>query len=420
MNNVLSYLVAARRCEVDELERLSRTCKLVLIAGKLVHCLQQERGISNIYLASRGERDAAAWQEKVAASKAAHLDFEHWLQSSEHANALSGGARVYTRIAFALHALEGLRQMRIDIAALACSPAENSDRFKTLVAALLALVFEAADVAVDPEISRLLIALFHLMQGKEFAGRERAAGAAAFAAGRISHEQAQTIEYHIDMQEQAFRRFESFADTLRAQWNVMQASLPLADLERMRRKLLTAHERPLDEAMADAWYACCSVRMDGLHQVEIYLAEYVQMQCQKKIGELQKELGDQEQVFSGVVNIDSLAPLAAFSASLDAGDMAARSREGAVGPHLTQAIVDILRAQSERLESLTEELATVRESLEERKLIERAKGILMNRQHLSEESAYRLLRKHAMNQNRRVAEVAQAILSLTEFLPDEN
>ncbi|MGC8165229.1 ANTAR domain-containing response regulator, partial [Salmonella enterica] len=80
-------------------------------------------------------------------------------------------------------------------------------------------------------------------------------------------------------------------------------------------------------------------------------------------------------------------------------------------PHLTQSIVDILRTQSERLQNLTQELATVRESLEERKLIERAKGVLMMKQGLNEEAAYRLLRKHAMNQNRRIAEVAQAILS---------
>ena len=60
----------------------------------------------------------------------------------------------------------------------------------------------------------------------------------------------------------------------------------------------------------------------------------------------------------------------------------------------------------------------MRESLEERKIIERAKGVLMMKQGLNEESAYRVLRKHAMNQNRRIAEVAQAILSLTEILPD--
>ncbi|MFJ3055349.1 nitrate- and nitrite sensing domain-containing protein [Herbaspirillum sp. NPDC087042] len=408
MNNVLNYLITARRCEVEELQRLARTCELVLTVGKLIHCLQQERGVSNIYLGSRGERDAAQRQERVAASEAAQQEFNAWLQSTEHDNALSNGARLYTRIAFSLHALAGLPQLRADISALTITAAQSYERFKTLVGALLALVFEAADVAVDPQISRLLVALFNLMQGKEFAGRERAAGAAAFASGKITREQEQTIEYQIEMQEQALRRFESFAEGFRNEWTAMQATLPLAELERLRRKLLTSHERPLDAELAEDWYRCCSLRMDGLHQVEIHLAGYVQTQCRDKIVELQKGLDDQALLPGQQEPVDPLASLESFAPGLDAG----------VGPHLAHSIVDILRTQSERLQNLTQELATVRESLEERKLIERAKGVLMMKQGLNEESAYRLLRKHAMNQNRRIAEVAQAILSLTEILPD--
>ncbi len=415
MSQVLNYLITARRCEVEELQRLARTCQLVLTVGKLIHCLQQERGISNIYLGSRGERDALVWQERVTASRAAQGECETWLESVEHDNALSNGARLYTRIAFALHALEGLPKLRADVASLACTPAASYERFKTVVGALLALVFEAADVAVDPQISRLLVALFNLMQGKEFAGRERAAGAAAFVTGKITREQEQTIETQIEMQEQALRRFESFAEGFRNEWTAMQATLPLADLERLRRKLLTAHGRPLDPELADTWYQCCSTRMDGLHQVEIHLAQYVQSQCQDKIVELQKALGDQAQLFS---QEEARDPLAAFSSSLEGQPLPDDSLRAGVGPHLTHSIVDILRSQSERLQNLTQELATVRESLEERKLIERAKGVLMMKQGLNEEAAYRLLRKHAMNQNRRIAEVAQAILSLTEILPD--
>ena len=48
MSNVLTYLITARRCEVEELQRLSRTCQMVLTVGQLIHCLQQERGLSNL------------------------------------------------------------------------------------------------------------------------------------------------------------------------------------------------------------------------------------------------------------------------------------------------------------------------------------------------------------------------------------
>ncbi len=46
-----------------------------------------------------------------------------------------------------------------------------------------------------------------------------------------------------------------------------------------------------------------------------------------------------------------------------------------------------------------------------RKLIERAKGILMTSRGLSEEAAYALLRKTAMNQNRKIAEIAQSLVT---------
>lgn len=415
MTTALDYLVAARLSEAKELENLSHTCDLVLAISELIHCLQQERGISNVFLASAGQRAAPQRLERLEQSDAAHAALRTWLTRAGNEAGFSGGARLYTRIALALHALDDLPGMRASILARRCTPEENSERYKHLIAALLGLIFEAADVAIDPDISRLLVALFHLMQGKEFAGRERATGAAAFSAGRISGEQMSSIEYLIEMQEQSFQRFESFAGDLQREWQLLQASLPLADLERMRRKLLTAAGRPLDASQSDTWFSCCSARMDELHRVEKHLAGLLQQRCREKIAALQEALDDQEQWLSCHAGDDPLSPLAAFTASLAPGKTQPDGR--VVGPHLTQAVVEMLQAQSERLQSLTEELATVRAGIEERKLIERAKGILMVHRGLSEENAYRFLRQSAMNQNRRIVDLAQSVLSLTDMLP---
>ena len=56
------------------------------------------------------------------------------------------------------------------------------------------------------------------------------------------------------------------------------------------------------------------------------------------------------------------------------------------------------------------EIRDLRQRLEARKLIERAKGLLMTRQGLSEEEAFRILRRTAMNRRRSMAEVAQAVI----------
>ena len=56
MTSMLAFLVAARRCEIHDLEQLARSCELVQAVSELVHHLQGERGASNLYLASGGVR----------------------------------------------------------------------------------------------------------------------------------------------------------------------------------------------------------------------------------------------------------------------------------------------------------------------------------------------------------------------------
>jgi two-component system, response regulator / RNA-binding antiterminator len=66
-----------------------------------------------------------------------------------------------------------------------------------------------------------------------------------------------------------------------------------------------------------------------------------------------------------------------------------------------------------RLES---ELEQTKTALEERKIIDRAKGILMKAKNLSEEEAYALMRKTAMNEKKKIADIAQSIVTAAEML----
>ncbi|WP_427911657.1 ANTAR domain-containing response regulator [Ramlibacter sp. MMS24-I3-19] len=59
----------------------------------------------------------------------------------------------------------------------------------------------------------------------------------------------------------------------------------------------------------------------------------------------------------------------------------------------------------------------MRATLSERKVVERAKGLLMAHRHMSEDDAYKALRQMAMNQNRRLLDVATNVLALAEVLP---
>jgi two-component system, response regulator / RNA-binding antiterminator len=85
-------------------------------------------------------------------------------------------------------------------------------------------------------------------------------------------------------------------------------------------------------------------------------------------------------------------------------------------PEHIQPVLDVAMARFEHEEKLRSELADARNQLEERKVIDRAKGLLMARQGLSEPAAYARLRKAAMDKGLKVAEVAQRLVDAADLL----
>lgn len=81
-----------------------------------------------------------------------------------------------------------------------------------------------------------------------------------------------------------------------------------------------------------------------------------------------------------------------------------------------QAILDMAVSRFNTFSELRDELERARLALSERKIVERAKGILMREKRLTEEAAYGAMRKAAMNEGKRVAEIAQAVITATELL----
>jgi response regulator NasT len=80
------------------------------------------------------------------------------------------------------------------------------------------------------------------------------------------------------------------------------------------------------------------------------------------------------------------------------------------------AVLEVAISHFNAFSRMARELEEARSELESRKVIERAKGILMKSRGLTEEAAYGLLRKTAMNQNRRIADVAQSLVTAAELL----
>jgi response regulator NasT len=79
-------------------------------------------------------------------------------------------------------------------------------------------------------------------------------------------------------------------------------------------------------------------------------------------------------------------------------------------------ILDLCISRFNAFSRLQNELDRTRSALEARKVIDRAKGILMRAKNLSEEEAYALLRTTAMNEKRKIADVAQSVITAAELL----
>lgn len=85
-------------------------------------------------------------------------------------------------------------------------------------------------------------------------------------------------------------------------------------------------------------------------------------------------------------------------------------------PERLKPIIDAAITRFHMFQQMRAELEATKRALEERKVIDRAKGILMKARGLDEEQAYGLMRKTAMSQGRKLVQVAEAIVTAAELL----
>lgn len=87
-----------------------------------------------------------------------------------------------------------------------------------------------------------------------------------------------------------------------------------------------------------------------------------------------------------------------------------------LGKERVQPVLDLAMARFEAQHRLEAELAEARAALEARKLVDRAKGLLMKHKGISEEEAYAQLRRRAMNEKRKIGEIAAAVVTGLDML----
>jgi two-component system, response regulator / RNA-binding antiterminator len=118
-------------------------------------------------------------------------------------------------------------------------------------------------------------------------------------------------------------------------------------------------------------------------------------------------------------------PIAMFVDRSDAASMEAAIQAGVsayvvdgLRKERVKPILDMAILRFEAFSRLTRELDEARSELADRKVIEKAKGIVMRTRGMSEEEAYRLLRRTAMNEKRKLVEIAGSVVTAASLLSE--
>jgi len=418
------FLRSAQSCRARDLKQLSVLSDLVKGISELIHALQKERGASSIYLGSNGVRFAERLVAHVADGRSLEEKVrDHLERADEKLDPTSCSARFYMRVAFAFDALDSLPGTRERVAALVLAPQDAVKAFTEVIALLLAVGFEAADIAADPETSRALIALVTFAQGKEYAGQERATAGAALSRGHLGADDRRHLRHLQAAQERAFKIFTQFADPRHVTLFLELSGSPeTAEFKQMRATAL--EQNPGGEpcpVTADAWYEVTTRRIDTMRSIEDCIAADLGRLCAVKLAEAKAGAKRADAVDRDVFK--RAAPFAMLVTDVDpavnslgmAGGVELYSMGNGL-PKPLRSIRDVVEAQSRRIEDINSQLESARVALTERKAIERAKGILMRSRRLSEKDAYTLLRQTAMSQNKRIFDVAEAIMSMADIL----
>lgn len=124
-----------------------------------------------------------------------------------------------------------------------------------------------------------------------------------------------------------------------------------------------------------------------------------------------------------VISQDTPRPIVMFSADGNTDKIREAVRAGVsayvvdgLAVERVQPILDVAIARFEELQALRSELESTQTQLADRKRIDRAKGILMKQKDMSEEEAYRWLRRMAMDENLKLTEVADQVIHAARLL----
>ena len=260
---VISQQIATVR-DADRLQALSHFSSRI---SDVVHELQKERGMSALFIGSRGQQMGTELQvqrrdtdRQIATVREALTTLPLAEFSADLRKSVENG----------LSGLTELEAKRGDVSGLRIVGPDSFRFYTSLITNLLAVPQESVKVSNSPAVTANLLAYFNFLAAKERAGQERATGSAGFAAGQFTPPQYRTLLTILAEQSAFLNAFQSYATE--AQRSAAQQTLSgpvITEAERLRRIAVEAGaEKGLSGVNARDWFKATTDRIDLMKTVE--------------------------------------------------------------------------------------------------------------------------------------------------------
>jgi hypothetical protein len=413
---VLRLLLSAKQQDVAALRQLHSLIEVVTCIGDLVHQLQRERGLSNMLMYTPQPALSSALQQQQG-----EVSSRLTQTAALTAELLAAGAlqapRLQSALACALQQSQILAQVRLAVAGCQaqqeCSLAP-CEQYSQLIRHWLDVVIEAAGLSVSPAVSQLVLSLIYLLQAKEFAGQERAWGVVAFSGKANGIELAERLQVLAQSQQ----------DALQALWPGLSSAVcqvyqphfcQQADPQYLQLKdmmLGLCRHQQASPALAELWFQCASRRIDLLHA----LLEPLKQALEQQLAASKQTYAKEQQLLK-----QQGAPVP------DAAPLQAAQRLAGIWPHCIvqnelsgqASLLQLLREQSQHIGNIETELEQARSAVQELKMVQRAKLMLIAQHQISEQQAHHQLQKLAMDRQQSLFEVAALFIEKTQMRPSE-
>jgi hypothetical protein len=431
-SNTNRFLYAAKLAEQKTLLQLSENCRLVTVICNLIHELQKERGVSNVYLASSGIHYSKRRLVQINNSELAQQAMmailnKQYLESKQN----SDNHRLLFSITVCLQGIDDLDALRVTVANHKLSPLESTMAYSRLIGGLISIIFEAADISSDTQLTRQLVALFNFIQAKEYAGKERAWGAIGFADAHFTPKICAQLEQLQQSQVDSMYVFLEYTDARHQkaweEFNQQEVNLELQKFRQLISQLCNGD--PIAPEISEIWYETATKRIDHMRVIESSLSEQLLNVSMRRVNESTDALKSHQQsiekmlylntnseVTHSIVNMLFHTDVPGFLGinSDEVNDLHSNSENKCAKSRVHKPLYDLLLQQAKRIEEMSGELDTAKQGLLEHKLVSRAKLLLIQQLQLSESEAHQQLQQASMKNSISLSQVAQNIINASK------